>query len=450
MTIDRLLHYFRLGSNAEDPKVAMESIERSVVFRGTNLMILVFAILIASVGLNVNSAAVVIGAMLISPLMGPIVGIGAGLGVMDLKLVRRAFKNLGFAVGASLLTSYLYFLLSPLDDAASEILARTSPGIWDVLIALAGGFAGIIATASKDRGNVVPGVAIATALMPPLCTAGYGLAHAEWSFFLGAMYLFLINSVFISIAAFATVNWLGYPSVHWESPSMKRRIKRYTTIIVIATVVPSVYLAWRLVQQNTFAKNASRFVKEETAVPNNFLVDHTIDPANRKIRLVYMGNGIDTVAENEMQRRLDSYGIAQCELVVTTGLSLKELGKEERNENEGLQRKLEEQRAVLARLSSLNDSLSADKWQKGRLMAEARAVDPDLQWLVVTDMPREAVGSDSLKKVVAAHYSTPPNREKLDGLDRWLRVKLNGQGYKLAVTSEASVPPETPKQKGQR
>jgi len=436
MTIDKLLHYFRLGSNAEDPKVAMESIERAVVFRGTNLMILVFAILIASVGLNVNSAAVVIGAMLISPLMGPIVGIGAGLGVLDLKLVRRALKNLGFAVGASLLTSYLYFLLSPLEDAASEILARTSPGIWDVLIALSGGFAGIIATASKDRGNVVPGVAIATALMPPLCTAGYGLAHAEWSFFFGAMYLFLINSVFISIAAFATVNWLGYPTVQWESPSMKRKIKNYTTIIVIATAVPSVFLAWRLVQQNTFAKNAGRFVKEETAVPNNFLVDHSIDPSKRSIRLVYMGNGVDTVAENEMQRRLDSYGIKECELQITTGLSLRELGNEERNANEGLQQKLDEQRAVLARLASLNDSLSADKWQRGRIMAEARAVDPNLQWLVITDMPQEATGSDSLQRVVTAHYSTSPDTSKLASLDRWLRIKLNGQRYKLAVTSE--------------
>jgi len=439
MTIEKLLNYFRLGANAEDPKVAMESIERAVVFRGTNLMILVFAILIASVGLNVNSAAVVIGAMLISPLMGPIVGIGAGLGVMDLRLVRRALKNLGFAVGASLVTSYLYFLLSPLGDAASEILARTSPGIWDVLIALAGGFAGILATASKERGNVVPGVAIATALMPPLCTAGYGLAHAEWSFFFGAMYLFLINSVFISIAAFATVNWLGYPTVQWESPSMKRKIKRYTTIIVLATAVPSVYLAWRLVQQNTFAKNAKRFVTEETAVPKNFLVDHTIDPSKRSIRLVYMGNGIDTVVENEMHRRLESYGIKNCELQVTTGLSLKDLGKAERNENEGLQRKLDEQRAILARLASLNDSLSSDKWQRDRIMAEAHAVHPDLQWLVITDMPLEGAGSDTLDRVVAAHFTTAPDTAKLAGLDRWLRVKLNGHRYKLAVTSEEPV-----------
>lgn len=217
---------------------------------------------------------------------------------------------------------------------------------------------------------------------------------------------------------------------------MKRKIKNYTTIIVIATAVPSVFLAWRLVQQNTFAKNAGRFVKEETAVPNNFLVDHSIDPSKRSIRLVYMGNGVDTVAENEMQRRLDSYGIKECELQITTGLSLRELGNEERNANEGLQQKLDEQRAVLARLASLNDSLSADKWQRGRIMAEARAVDPNLQWLVITDMPQEATGSDSLQRVVTAHYSTSPDTSKLASLDRWLRIKLNGQRYKLAVTSE--------------
>ena len=174
MDLNRIFVFLRLGADAEEPKLAMEAIERGVNFRGTNMLILVCAIVIASVGLNVNSTAVVIGAMLISPLMGPIIGVGAGLGVLDLWLVRRSLKNIGIAVIVSLLTSALYFLISPLSDAHSEILARTSPTIWDVLIALAGGFAGIIAIASKDkvRGNVVPGVAIATALMRPLWTAG--------------------------------------------------------------------------------------------------------------------------------------------------------------------------------------------------------------------------------------------------------------------------------------
>ncbi|MEZ4739337.1 MAG: DUF389 domain-containing protein [Flavobacteriales bacterium] len=438
MTLDQILNYLRLGPDAEDPHLAMESIEKGVVFRGTNLLILVFAILIASVGLNVNSTAVVIGAMLISPLMGPIVGVGAGMGVMDLSLVRRALKNLGFAVGASLITSTLYFLISPLGDAYSEILARTSPTIWDVLIATAGGFAGIIATASKERtrGNVVPGVAIATALMPPLCTAGYGLAHLNWSFFIGALYLFLINSVFISISALFTVRWLGYPTKVMEDERMRTRIRRFTTMIVFVTVAPSVFMAYRLVRQNAFLNNASKFVANETTVPENFLVDHSIDAPVRKITLVYMGNGIPAEKEAEMRARLASYSIPNAMLEIRTGLSLSELGSKQRMVNEGLQRQVDEGRAVMARLSSLNDSLASAKLQRDRLLDEARAEHPGLHWLVVNDLPRNALGADTLDKVVTAHFTSVPDSAELRRLERWLLVKLDGSRHTLAVTSE--------------
>ena len=446
MTLDKILDYLRLGADAEEPAVAMAAIEQGVVFRGTNLLILVFAILIASVGLNVNSAAVVIGAMLISPLMGPIVGVGAGLGVMDLSLVRRALKNLGFAVGASLLTSTLYFLVSPLGDAYSEILARTSPTIWDVLIATAGGFAGIIATASKERtrGNVVPGVAIATALMPPLCTAGYGLAHLNWSFFVGALYLFLINSVFISIAALFTVRWLGYPTMVMADDRVKARIKRYTAIIVIVTVVPSVYMAYRLVRQNAFLNGATRYVAGETTVPDNFLVEHTIDARTRTIRLVYMGNGIDEDKQAEMRSHLEPYGIADAVVEIRTGLSLTELGRKDRTLNEGLKRQVDEQRVVMARLASLNDSLSADRSGRERIMKEARAEHPELHWLVISDMPKDALGADTLDQVVAAHFATFPDTTERGRLSRWLDVKLEGSRYTLAITCEEPPPPPPP------
>lgn len=438
MTFDQILSYLRLGPDAEEPHVAMGAIEKGVVFRGTNLLILVFAILIASVGLNVNSTAVVIGAMLISPLMGPIVGVGAGLGVLDLSLVRRSLKNLGFAVGASLITSTLYFLITPIGDAYSEILARTTPTIWDVLIATAGGFAGIIATASKERtrGNVVPGVAIATALMPPLCTAGYGLAHLNWSFFVGALYLFLINSVFISIAALFTVRWLGYPAVTMADAKVTARIRRYTTIIVFVTVAPSVYMAYRLVQQNAFLNNAVRFVAAETTVPENFLVEHTIDAPKRTISLVYMGNGISAEKEADMRAHLDLYGIPTAQLEIRTGLSLTELGNKERTVSEGLQRQVDEQRVVMARLASLNDSLSADRWRRDRIMKEARAEHPELHWMVISPLPKDALGGDTLDQVVAAHFASFPDTTERHRLERWLDVKLEGSRYTLAITCD--------------
>ncbi|MEO6683417.1 MAG: TIGR00341 family protein, partial [Ginsengibacter sp.] len=211
MDIKKILEKFNLKSEQEEHNTIHEIIEKGVHFKSTNLWILIFAIMIACVGLNMNSTAVVIGAMLISPLMGPIIGIGFSLGTYDFLLLRRSFVNFGFAVFSGLFASTVYFLLTPISEAHSELLARTQPNIYDVLIAFFGGLAGIIAVSSKQKGNVIPGVAIATALMPPLCTAGYGLATGTWTYFFGAFYLFAINSVFIATATLITVRLLKYP-----------------------------------------------------------------------------------------------------------------------------------------------------------------------------------------------------------------------------------------------
>ncbi|HNF32994.1 MAG TPA: DUF389 domain-containing protein, partial [Bacteroidia bacterium] len=203
--MDNFFDKFKLNDEKEELETVVKNIDNGVIFRGTNLWVLIFAIFVASLGLNVNSTAVIIGAMLISPLMGPIMGIGLGIGINDVSLLKKAIYNYSIATGVALTTSTLFFLISPLSDAHSEILARTSPTIYDVLIALFGGFAGIIAASSKQKGNVIPGVAIATALMPPLCTAGYGLATLQFNFFVGAFYLFIINTVFIALATFIIV-----------------------------------------------------------------------------------------------------------------------------------------------------------------------------------------------------------------------------------------------------
>ena len=428
-----LLRMLRLGDNAEDPRLAMEAIARGAIFRGTNLLILVFAILIASVGLNVNSTAVIIGAMLISPLMGPIVAVGAGLGVMDLGLVERALKNLGFAVAASLMTSTLYFLISPLGDAHSEILARTTPTIWDVLIAFAGGFAGIIAIASKDRGNVVPGVAIATALMPPLCTAGYGLAHLNWPFFFGALYLFLINSVFIGIATLTTVRWLNFPSHKMEDERLQRQVRRITRALVMVTVIPSVYLAYRLVGQNAFRRDAETFISAEASIADNYLVERHVDALERTITLVYVGNGISAYQDSTLHQRLKVHGIPQAKLVLRAGLSLHDIEREQDLREEGVRREQNERKKLIAELGAVRDSLRQVTAQHARLLTEARAEHPRLVWLGVCDLPGGP--SEGPGQVVAAHFTEYPDTGEVGRLDRWLDVKMPDRKHALVITS---------------
>ena len=207
-------NYFALGPYLVTQQEAEASIREGVSFRGTNLIILVLAIFIASLGLNTNSTAVIIGAMLISPLMGPIIGIGLGIGITDFGLLKRSLRNLVVAAIFSMLASSLYFLISPVAEGHSELLARTSPTIYDVLIGFFGGGAGIVAICSKSKGNVIPGVAIATALMPPLCTAGYGLATLQMHYFLGASYLFIINSILICLATFIGVKLFQIGRAH--------------------------------------------------------------------------------------------------------------------------------------------------------------------------------------------------------------------------------------------
>ncbi|MEO8589865.1 MAG: TIGR00341 family protein [Flavobacteriales bacterium] len=433
MKLLELLRMLRLGDNAEDPQAAMEAIARGAMFRGTNLLILVFAILIASVGLNMNSAAVVIGAMLISPLMGPIVAVGAGLGVMDLRLVEKALKNLGFAVVASLVTSTLYFLISPLDDAHSEILARTTPTIWDVLIAFAGGFAGIIAIASKERGNVVPGVAIATALMPPLCTAGYGLAHLNWPFFFGAFYLFVINSVFIGIATLTTVRWLSFPSREIEDKRVQRQVRRITRTLVTLTVIPSIYLAYRLVGQNAFERKAATFISAEASIADNYLVEREVDAPERTITLTYVGNGISADQDSILHQRLKAHGIPQAKLILRAGLSLHDLEKEQDLREEGAQREQNEKKSLVAELGGVRDSLRQITAQRTRLLAEAKAEHPQLVWLGVCDLP--GATPQGPHQVVAAYFTEHPDTTEVGRLNRWLDLKLPGGKHALVISS---------------
>lgn len=269
-----------------DEAGTMEHVRANITFRSANAWTLVFAIFIASIGLNTNSTAVVIGAMLISPLMGPIVGAGVGLGVNDLPLVKRSLTNLMYAVAISLVASFLYFTLSPLSEAQSELLARTRPTFFDAMIAIFGGAAGIVALSRKEKGNAIPGVAIATALMPPLCTAGYGLSKGNFSFFLGAMYLFLINSVYICLSTLFFIKYLGFQKVASPNPDDRIKLRRWLTATAALVLLPSLVSAWLLLRETSFRSRANSFVKKELQLDGTFVVGTEINYNWRKPKLI--------------------------------------------------------------------------------------------------------------------------------------------------------------------
>lgn len=294
-----------------DTDAAARSIRSNVAFRGPNVWILAFSIIIASVGLNVNSTAVIIGAMLISPLMGPIIGIGLGLGVNDTKLIRVGLKNLLVMVGISLMASFLYFLLTPLKLAnPTELLSRTNPTIYDVIIALFGGAAGLLEISRKEKGTVLSGVAIATALMPPLCTAGYGLASGHISYFFGALMLFIINGVFIIIATYLMSKILGFPEYEFLDAKQARRTRSLVTLVFVLVTIPSILSAITMIRSNKFAQDAERFVSENKMLDSGYIYDYDIDThKGGKISLYIAGNMLDENEKSRLRLSAKDHGI---------------------------------------------------------------------------------------------------------------------------------------------
>ncbi|MDO6519087.1 DUF389 domain-containing protein [Zobellia uliginosa] len=246
-----------------DQEATKAAIIADIPFKGHTSWILVCSIFIASVGLNANSTAVVIGAMLISPLMGPILGLGMSLAINDIDTLRRSLKNFTVMVVLSVLTAYLFFEFFPIQDESSELLARTAPDIRDVLIAFFGGLALVIARAKKGTiASVIFGVAIATALMPPLCTVGFGLAIGNPSYAFGAMYLFIINTIFIALATFLTIKLLKFPMVRYANSAKRRRIARIASVVALLVMIPAGWTFYKVFQESMFKKQATEFVSE--------------------------------------------------------------------------------------------------------------------------------------------------------------------------------------------
>ncbi len=439
-------HIFDVRQEKENEHETIESIKKGVEFKGTNLLVLIFATFIASLGLNTNSTAVIIGAMLISPLMGPIMGFGLGLGISDFELIKRSFRNFAIATMFSVITSSIYFLISPINEAQSELLARTQPTSYDVLIAFFGGLAGIVASSTKSKGNVIPGVAIATALMPPLCTAGFGLATGNLYYFFGAFYLFFINSVFISLATYLVVRVLKYPKKVFLEKEHEKRVTRYVGIIVFFTIVPSLFLSYRLVKTTYFNQQALKYINTELAFPNTQILNKTITHTSGKkeIKVVLVGDNVpDSFIENARER-LSNYGLKDVNLVVQQGFleqgadinKLKSMVIQDLYKNN--EQTLRDQELLIDSLKRELKNYRDDSILSEQIKSEVKVLFPFVREISCTHATVVPLDSGTQKPIMLIYVNSseevsPEDKSKLT---EWLSARTRVNTIKLLIENE--------------
>lgn len=434
--------YFSLSGFLVPEQEAEQSIREGVTFKGTNIVILVFAILIASLGLNTNSTAVIIGAMLISPLMGPIIGLGLGIGIEDFDLVKRSLRNLTVAAAFSVLASCFYFLLSPVSEGHSELLARTSPTIYDVFIGFFGGGAGIFAIASKNKGNVIPGVAIATALMPPLCTVGYGLATWQLAYFFGALYLFLINSIYICLATFIGVKVMKFSKMQSAVPHRAKKMKRIVYTVAVLTLLPSIYLTYNMLTKERFEMNATRFVNDEFHFPSTQVLSHsaTVQKGVRTITVTLIGKTLPQDSlELALGGKMHYYGLQGATLKIVQGdggrldNSAELVGHSVRQIYEMAQSSLvEKQESIdsLQRILALrqeHDSIAS------RLAPELKVVFPQVAEIAITKAVFGNIDSGGLDtaNIALVQYGRPMSAAQQAEFTRYLEARLRVRDIRL-------------------
>ncbi|MGF1635875.1 MAG: TIGR00341 family protein [Cyclobacteriaceae bacterium] len=440
-----------LEEDKADEKDTIEYIRKAVTFQGTNLWILIFAILIASVGLNVNSTAVIIGAMLISPLMGPIMGIGLGVGINDFQLIKRGIKNLAIAVGISVIASAIYFFLSPLKDAQSELLTRTQPTIYDVLIAFFGGLTGIVAGSRSEKSNAIPGVAIATALMPPLCTAGYGLATFNFYYFFGAFYLFFINSVLISLSTYLIVRYLRFRKVQYVDPEREKKVKWSIYLFVLATILPSGYLAIDVVNRSIFMRKATEYIANELTFSGTEIIAQNIDYQRDSsiIEVTYFGEFVDERMLEEARKKLSQYEMKRTHLRI----------------NQGFMRGNDDETAMLERLNvNVKQGIIEDLYRRNEQMLEDKNLQinylqNELIKYKLGELPLRKIGEElkvqhdnvthfSLSRAAIMHSESDkadtvylayikskrrPDRKEMQRMYDWLKIRTNADSLKIVL-----------------
>ncbi|NLR89931.1 TIGR00341 family protein [Flammeovirga agarivorans] len=453
-----------------DPTATIEGIKKDMTFKGPGAWILIFSILIASIGLNANSTAVIIGAMLISPLMGPIIAVGTAIGINDLEMMRRAFKNLMIAVVISLITSTIYFSITPLNVEQSELLARTKPTILDVFVAILGGFSGIIAGSRREKSNVIPGVAIATALMPPLCTAGFGLANGMYNYFFGAFYLFFINSVFITLSTYIVVKYLRFPMKSFIDRRKYRRYQFFFGVFIAVVIMPSAVIFYQMIQETRFKIASERFITENTKFKGSELITQKVvyTDSISTIDLYYMGNRISDDMELFLNDKTRSYGLAakDDDFFPLTKKTIIKIHQQEGAEfGEGEATKMMEAYTkdlhiqLLKDVYTKNEELIEDKDAKIKLLEkkiydmskvkidtfpvhqlsrEIRLQFPDVEKYAVSKVQVQTWEGDSLMVnnlpvllVDLGKKSHKKENEYIDQLQTWIRVRLNNKTIKV-------------------
>lgn len=368
-----------------DKKATIQDIKDNISMQGHTAWILVFSILIASIGLNVSSTAVVIGAMLISPLMGPILGVGLSIGINDIDTLRRSLINLGVMVGLSLITSTLFFIFPIFQNETPEILARTAPDVRDVFIAIAGGLALIVALSRRTKQtNTIAGVAIATALMPPLCTAGYGLATLNLHYFFGAMFLFTINTIFIALATFVIVKFLRFPMLKYINSAKRKRIARSASFVALIVFAGSIYMFFNLFQENQFKQHAQNLINEikESGIS---IIDEDADNIsyeNKYVKLIVYGNKLSNDEINRWVERLPDFGLNGTKLIFQQGVDDSDLRNEVKN--------LSELYTQNQKIISSRDETVKEKEEKIKLLTEQLStyVDNEIPFIRISQEAR--------------------------------------------------------------
>ena len=420
-----------------DTEAAVASIRNGIAFRGPNVFILACAIIIASVGLNLNSIPVIIGAMLISPVMGPILGFGLGLGTNDTMLVKDSLKNFAVMVAISIVSSTVFYLISPLEmEQQTELLARTTPTIYDVLIALFGGFAGILETARvKERkgGTVIPGVAIATALMPPLCTMGYGIAHLAPKFIFGAFYLFTINTVFISLATFATAKYLHFPIATASDESRRKRNATLTTVFLILLVVPSVLSAVQIIRVTNFTRSVHRLVQDNKNIGKSYIYDYHTNTESKPptIDLYLAGEKLSAADREKICRQAEEYGITRSQLNFHEEVAFQ---NERMTESEIIHGIIDGHNQEIATLESQIDSLNATilSYKALELPADLITREISAQYAGITEViltrgDHVRVSDSDIRPAIVAiiHCTKALKDDERKRIEQWLQVRLS-------------------------
>lgn len=434
-----LKEYLDLRKDKDNELATVDSIRKGVEFKGANLWILIFAIFMASLGLNVNSTAVIIGAMLISPLMGPIMGVGLSVGLNDFELMKRSLKSFLITTLFSVTTATVFFLVSPVAEGQSELLARTSPTIYDVFIALFGGLAGVVALSTKEKGNVIPGVAIATALMPPLCTAGYGLASGNLIYFLGAFYLYFINSVFISLATFIGVRMMHFKRKEFVDKAREKTVRKSIIFIVIVTMCPAVYLTYGIIKSTFYEAAANRFVNEQLVFENTQVLDKKINYEKKEIRVVLMGSEVPDASISIARSKMKDYKLDESKLIVLQGMnnealdvsSIRAMVMEDFYENS--ERRLQEQRDRITQLEKTLEQYKEYDALSRTLAPELKVLYPSIHTLSIArslEVRVDSLKADTVTLAVMKFAKQPTEAEKTK-ISEWLKARVGTKKLRL-------------------